>query len=207
MPFPESKYHELVPSQILEPGSVRRAPGQRGRTAAGGVGPASFTESSPSSRQTLSFTPSLSSSIATRLPPVRRHVEGLRQPCRNRELVGQGTVRHVPQVDAVRHGHLLHERDVVARDQHPPALRVGHSRDVHLQLRAVGKSLHNLSSFHVTNLDVLTWRRPFRKELAVWRERQRANAPPEVDSLVRVLLPSPEDQFVAVGEGEQLAIG
>jgi hypothetical protein len=44
-------------------------PGQRGRAAAGGVGPGSSTGFSPSSRQTLSFTPSLSSSIAARYRP------------------------------------------------------------------------------------------------------------------------------------------
>ena len=93
------------------------------------------------------------------------------------------------------------------RDQHPAALRVGHPRDVHRLLRAVGECLHDLPRFHVANLDVLPRRRPFREELAVRRERQRPDAPPEVDPLVLVLLPSPEDEFVAVGDGEQLAVG
>ena len=152
-------------------------PNQRGGPDAGAVGPGACTPISPSSRHTLSFMPaSPSSSIAARYRPFGDTSRLVRQPGRHRDLVGDGPGRRVPEVDAVRHGDLFRGRDVVARDQHPAALRVGHPRDVHRPLRAVGERLHDLPRFHVADLDVLPRRRPFREELAVRRERQRPDA-------------------------------
>ena len=89
------------------------------------------------------------------------------KPGQDLDLVGKRSVGGVPEVDAVGHGNLFVQQDVVAGDSARGLLAPkvgGMSID---RVSIVREGLHDFAYFQVANLNILARRRPFGQELAI----------------------------------------